>query len=156
MPRHAALLPLLVATALAGCDLDAFRSTPLRPTAALLEEFDVNQDDLQTTPSGLQYADAQEGTGQAAQPGNTVVVHYTGRLTNGETFDSSLRRNQPFSFTLGAGEVIRGWDEGVAGMKVGGRRLLVIPPELGYGRRAVGPIPANSTLVFEVELLAVN
>lgn len=155
--RYAALvIPFSLAGALTGCDLDAFRTTPLRPPAALMEELDVDRDDLRTTSSGLQLADVEVGTGTAAQAGRTVVVHYTGRLTSGETFDSSRRRDEPFAFTLGAGEVIRGWDEGVAGMRVGGKRVLVIPPSLGYGNRPVGPIPASSTLVFDVELLEVR
>lgn len=96
------------------------------------------------------------GTGSEAVSGKQVVVHYVGTLTNGKKFDSSRDRNEGFEFSLGAGEVIRGWDEGVAGMKVGGIRKLTIPPELGYGARGVpGVIPANATLVFEVELLEV-
>ena len=110
-----------------------------------------------TTPSGLQYWDIVQGTGATAVAGSRVSVHYTGWLTNGEKFDSSVDRGQPFSFLLGSGQVIRGWDEGVAGMKVGGKRQLHIPPELGYGERgAGGVIPANATLVFDVELLQVG
>ncbi len=110
-----------------------------------------------TTASGLIYEDTIEGTGATAAAGQTVTVHYTGWLTNGTKFDSSKDRNQPFNFHLGAGEVIRGWDEGVAGMKVGGTRKLTIPPQLGYGARgAGGVIPPNATLVFEVELLGVK
>ncbi|EON12092.1 MULTISPECIES: FKBP-type peptidyl-prolyl cis-trans isomerase [Pandoraea] len=109
-----------------------------------------------TTDSGLQYDDLQVGDGTEATPGKTVTVHYTGWLTDGKKFDSSKDRNDPFAFVLGGGMVIRGWDEGVAGMKVGGKRKLVIPPELGYGARgAGGVIPPNATLVFEVELLDV-
>ena len=111
---------------------------------------------MTTTPSGLQYRDDVAGAGAEAKAGDHVVVHYTGTLTDGKKFDSSRDRGQPFHFPLGAGHVIRGWDEGVAGMKVGGRRTLVIPPGLGYGSRAVGPIPPNSTLVFDVELLDVH
>ncbi len=110
-----------------------------------------------TTPSGLQYEDLQAGTGDEAVKGKTVEVHYTGWLTDGHKFDSSHDRRSPFSFTLGAGRVIKGWDEGVAGMKVGGKRKLTIPPDLGYGARgAGGDIPPNATLVFEVELLKVR
>jgi peptidylprolyl isomerase len=109
-----------------------------------------------TTPSGLQYWDNVVGSGATAAPGNTVKVHYTGFLTTGEKFDSSRDRGEPFSFSLGAGEVIKGWDEGVAGMKVGGQRQLRIPPNLGYGAAgAGGAIPPNATLVFDVELLEV-
>ncbi|MCG1018173.1 MULTISPECIES: FKBP-type peptidyl-prolyl cis-trans isomerase [Burkholderiaceae] len=109
-----------------------------------------------TTVSGLQYDDLIEGTGTQVQAGQTVNVHYTGWLTDGQKFDSSKDRNQPFSFALGAGMVIQGWDEGVQGMRVGGVRRLTIPPRLGYGARgAGGVIPPNATLVFEVELLSV-
>jgi FKBP-type peptidyl-prolyl cis-trans isomerase len=109
------------------------------------------------TASGLQYWDLKKGTGPVAKAGATVKVHYTGWLTDGKKFDSSLDRNEPFEFKLGAGMVIPGWDEGVAGMKVGGKRQLRIPPDLGYGARgAGGAIPPNSTLVFDVELLGVS
>ena len=115
---------------------------------------------MQTTASGLQYEDTIPGTGATATAGQRVSVHYTGWLFNngqqGAKFDSSKDRGQPFQFGLGAGQVIRGWDEGVQGMKVGGTRRLVIPADLGYGARgAGGVIPPNATLLFEVELLAV-
>lgn len=115
---------------------------------------------MNTTPSGLQYEDTVAGTGAVAQAGQRVTVHYTGWLYQngaaGAKFDSSKDRNDPFVFPLGAGHVIKGWDEGVQGMAVGGKRQLVIPPELGYGARgAGGVIPPNATLLFEVELLAV-
>ena len=114
-----------------------------------------------TTPSGLQITDTEVGTGATAAAGQEVSVHYTGWLFNsgvqGTKFDSSKDRGQPFGFSLGAGMVIKGWDEGVAGMQVGGKRTLVIPPELGYGARgAGGVIPPNATLKFDVELLAVR
>ncbi len=108
------------------------------------------------TDSGLKYEDLNEGEGDLAEAGHRVSVHYTGWLLDGDKFDSSVDRNQPFDFTLGNGMVIRGWDEGVAGMRVGGKRRLTIPPQLGYGARgAGGVIPPNATLVFDVELLAV-
>ena len=106
--------------------------------------------------SGLKYEDTTPGTGAAASAGQQVSVHYTGWLTNGSKFDSSKDRNEPFEFKLGAGHVIRGWDEGVQGMKIGGTRKLTIPPQLGYGANgAGGVIPPNATLIFEVELLEI-
>jgi FKBP-type peptidyl-prolyl cis-trans isomerase FkpA len=116
---------------------------------------------MNTTPSGLQYLDTTVGDGAEATAGQRVTVHYTGWLYNegvqGAKFDSSKDRRDPFVFSLGAGMVIRGWDEGVAGMKVGGARTLIIPPELGYGARgAGGVIPGNATLKFDVELLALS
>ena len=104
----------------------------------------------------LKMEDKTVGTGATAAAGKTVQVHYTGWLTDKKKFDSSKDRGQPFSFRLGNGDVIKGWDQGVAGMKEGGVRILTIPPELGYGARNVGSIPANSTLIFEVELLKVE
>ena len=110
-----------------------------------------------TTPSGLKYVDQMVGTGDVAVVGKTTSVHYTGWLENGKKFDSSVDRGQPFSFPLGAGRVIKGWDEGVQGMKVGGKRKLTIPSELGYGSRgAGGVIPPNATLIFDVELIGVR
>jgi FKBP-type peptidyl-prolyl cis-trans isomerase FkpA len=110
-----------------------------------------------TTASGLQFEELSVGSGDTATAGQKVSVHYTGWLTNGTKFDSSKDRGEPFVFPLGKGHVIRGWDEGVAGMKVGGKRKLTIPPALGYGARgAGGVIPPNATLVFEVELLDVG
>jgi len=109
------------------------------------------------TADGLQYWDIKVGAGPVAAAGQTVKVHYTGWLTNGKKFDSSVDRGEPFTFNLGGGQVIKGWDEGVAGMKVGGKRQLRIPPQLGYGDRgAGGVIPANATLIFDVELLGVR
>lgn len=110
-----------------------------------------------TTESGLKYIEIEEGTGASPQPGQSVTVHYTGTLEDGTKFDSSRDRNRPFTFTIGVGQVIQGWDEGVASMKVGGRRQLIIPPNLGYGARgAGGVIPPNATLIFDVELLRIG
>lgn len=114
--------------------------------------------DTTTTPSGLRYVDRKVGEGSMPQVGQKAIVHYTGWLTDGRKFDSSKDRNRPFDFALGQGQVIKGWDEGVATMKIGGVRRLIVPPQLAYGERGAGggQIPPNSTLVFEVELLAVE
>ncbi|ABW26812.1 FKBP-type peptidyl-prolyl cis-trans isomerase [Acaryochloris marina] len=122
-----------------------------------MHSTDTEDSDYTTTASGLQYRDLVEGTGEQPMLGQMVVVHYTGTLTDGSKFDSSRDRGQPFSFPIGKGRVIKGWDEGVGTMKVGGRRELVIPPDLGYGSRgAGGVIPPNATLVFDVELLRIQ
>lgn len=117
-----------------------------------------NQMETQTLADGLQITDEIIGTGAEAAAGNMVSVNYVGTLSNGTKFDSSYDRGQPFSFTLGAGQVIKGWDEGVAGMKVGGKRKLIIPPSLAYGETGAGNgvIPPNATLTFEVELLEIQ
>src|SRR3954470_12825057 len=113
--------------------------------------------DETTTPSGLKYTDEVVGTGDSPKQGKPVRVHYTGRLTNGKKFDSSVDRGQPFSFTIGVGQVIKGWDEGVMTMKVGGKRKMMIPSKLAYGERgAGGVIPPNADLNFDVELLDVK
>lgn len=117
----------------------------------------MTDETLTTTESGLQYFDRVEGTGAMPQTGQRVTVHYTGTLADGTKFDSSRDRGRPFTFQIGVGQVIKGWDEGVATMRVGGQRRLVIPSELGYGSRgAGGVIPPNATLVFEVELLRIG
>jgi FKBP-type peptidyl-prolyl cis-trans isomerase len=121
------------------------------------KDKDKKEEKVITTKSGLKYVDLKEGTGDEAKSGQTVEVHYTGWLKDGTKFDSSKDRGKPFKFPLGAGRVIKGWDEGVAGMKVGGKRKLIIPPELGYGKRgAGGVIPPDAELTFEVELLGVK
>ena len=127
----------------------------------LLGRVDAATNQVIEMPNGLKYTDTKTGDGATATPGNKVSVHYTGWLYNngvkGAKFDSSVDRGKPFQFTLGAHQVIAGWDEGVAGMKVGGKRTLIIPPELGYGARgAGGVIPPNATLMFDVELLGVQ
>jgi peptidylprolyl isomerase len=126
---------------------------------ALSESADAQN--VVTTPSGLKYIDVKVGTGASPRTGQTCVMHYTGWLyengKKGAKFDSSVDRGEPFEFPIGMGQVIRGWDEGVATMKVGGKRTLIIPPDLGYGARgAGGVIPPNATLLFDVELLAVK
>lgn len=122
---------------------------PVTPKKSMSEQI--------TTASGLQYVELVEGTGDSPKTGQKVTVHYTGTLEDGTKFDSSRDRNDPFSFQIGVGQVIKGWDEGVLSMKIGGRRKLVIPADLGYGARgAGGVIPPNATLIFDVELLGVK
>ncbi|HXE57780.1 MAG TPA: FKBP-type peptidyl-prolyl cis-trans isomerase [Gemmatimonadales bacterium] len=158
--RRPALLVVGVVLAFAGCSPDSFRSPRARQggpgQAEFADQLGVDLATMTRTPSGLYLRDVRAGSGTEAGAGRAVVVHYTGWLPDGRKFDSSRDAGRPFEFTLGAGQVIRGWDEGVAGMRVGGRRQLVIPPELGYGAAGVGPIPPHSTLVFEVELLEVR
>jgi peptidylprolyl isomerase len=126
-------------------------SQPMQPAGG-----DAKVSSLTTTPSGLQYRDDKVGTGATPTKGQTIVVHYTGTFTDGKKFDSSYDRNEPIEFPIGVGRVIKGWDEGVGSMKVGGKRHLVIPPELAYGHDGRDGIPADSTLVFDVELLEVR
>lgn len=119
--------------------------------------MNLNTANLESTASGLQYEEQKVGEGASPTKGKTVSVHYTGWLTDGTKFDSSVDRGSPFQFSLGVGQVIKGWDEGVATMKVGGKRRLVIPASLAYGTRGVpGVIPGDATLVFDVELLGVG
>jgi peptidylprolyl isomerase len=130
------------------------KSTTVTENNTLIASKKMSNENVVTTPSGLKYVDIKEGTGATPQAGQTVEVHYTGTLENGQKFDSSRDRGTPFRFKLGAGQVIKGWDEGLSTMKVGGERKLIIPPELGYGARgAGGVIPPNATLIFDVELL---
>jgi len=166
MPSRA-LLTILLALA-SGATGAAALSTPAAAAQAASQEgkaMEPHKDAAAkdatakevVTPTGLKYVDLKIGTGAEAKAGNVVEVHYTGWLTDGTKFDSSRDRNEPLRFKLGVGQVIKGWDEGVAGMKVGGKRKLTIPPELGYGKQgAGGVIPPGATLVFEVELLGVG
>jgi FKBP-type peptidyl-prolyl cis-trans isomerase FkpA len=146
----------LALTGLLGCGGKA--DTSREPAAGTFNAaLGVDTAAMTRTPSGLRYQDITQGDGKTATAGKTVSVQYTGWLPNGEKFDSSRDRNEPFEFSLGAGQVIAGWDEGVAGMKVGGKRKLVIPPDLAYGTAGAPPdIPPGATLVFEVELLDVR
>ncbi|MCU0620764.1 MAG: FKBP-type peptidyl-prolyl cis-trans isomerase [Gemmatimonadales bacterium] len=149
---------VLVATclALAACRGTAGGAVAGQPESlTYASSLGVDLASMTRRPSGLYVKDLVVGTGEEATPGRAPVVHYSGSLPNGKPFDSSLG-GEPYGFTLGAGQVIAGWDEGVAGMKVGGRRLLVVPPQLGYGDTGSGPIPPGATLVFEVELVAVR
>tara|TARA_B100000212_G_scaffold332946_1_gene301758 strand:- start:57 stop:629 length:573 start_codon:yes stop_codon:yes gene_type:complete len=138
--------------------INLFELDPSDPNPTLFAMANDSQDNAntRTTESGLIIEDLEIGKGDEASSGQTVTVNYTGTLTNGNQFDTSIGR-APFSFPLGAGRVIKGWDEGVVGMKVGGKRKLTIPPQLGYGSRGAGNvIPANATLIFEIELLKVG
>ena len=154
--RRSALAAALAAALLLSCD----RAKPMAVNPdpkqnQYASELGVTLDSMRLERTGLYVRDLTAGTGAEATPGTQVRVHYTGWLPNGEKFDSSRDRDEPFEFVLGAGEVIPGWDQGVVGMKVGGRRTLVLPPHLGYGAAGIGPIPGNSVLVFDVELLDV-
>jgi FKBP-type peptidyl-prolyl cis-trans isomerase len=145
-----ALLPWLALAAACGSHGDA-------KAGGFSAELGVDTTKMTKAPSGLWYTDVTSGQGAEAEPGRTVRVHYTGWLPNGKKFDSSRDRGEPFAFTLGAGQVITGWDEGVKGMKVGGRRKLVLPPSMAYGDAGAPPdIPPGSTLVFDVEVLGVE
>ncbi|MDB9307111.1 FKBP-type peptidyl-prolyl cis-trans isomerase [Aphanizomenon sp. CS-733/32] len=154
---------VLVFTQISGQkDAAIGNSSPAQPTTTVTLENNtpiksntMSEANAVTTASGLKYIELQEGTGATPQAGQIVEVHYTGTLENGTKFDSSRDRNQTFKFKIGTGQVIKGWDEGVISMKVGGRRQLIIPSELGYGARgAGGVIPPNSTLIFDVELIS--
>lgn len=136
----------------------ASTSTPV-PANDIMQNKATSEADMNksiTTSDGLVIEDEVTGTGKEAKSGDTVTVNYLGTLTNGTKFDSSYDRNTPFTTQIGVGQVIKGWDEGIVGMKVGGKRKLTIPPSLGYGQQGVGNIPPNSTLVFEVELLGIK
>ncbi len=157
------LVLLIVSSVWGGKSQPTAIAAPMQSTSVVAQSPNLTQKtnmDLQkavTTPSGLKYIDVVVGTGEQPQKGQNVTVHYTGTLEDGTKFDSSRDRNRPFSFAIGVGQVIKGWDEGVGTMKVGGRRTLIIPADLGYGSRgAGGVIPPNATLIFDVELLGIK
>jgi len=164
MRRAACVLAALAMLALSGCQEgkstgNTASTTPPAPEVTKTPAPAAAQPAGKeiTTPSGLKYQDLVVGNGPLAENGSAVAVHYTGWLTDGTKFDSSFDRNQPLPFTLGVGNVIRGWDEGVKGMRVGGKRKLTIPSDLAYGERGSPPvIPPNATLVFDVELVSVR
>ncbi len=152
--RGSSCLALFAALLVASCDGPA-TPDPVDP-ADFPKPRVVAEDDYLVLPTGLKYYDFREGEGSAAKNGDIVAVHYHGWLTDSTLFDSSFAREQPFEFTLGSGFVITGWDQGVLGMKEGGERQLVIPPELGYGDVPRARIPPNSTLIFELFMIEVN
>ena len=150
---------LLAATMIFACSQKETTSPDIKKSGdAQMDKGTPGQSDkMITTPSGLQYEDIVPGSGASPSAGKKVIVHYTGWLTDGKKFDSSVDRNEPFTFQIGAGQVIPGWDEGVMSMKIGGKRKLIIPSSLGYGAAgAGGVIPPNATLVFEVILLDIR
>lgn len=154
MTKHIVVLAIILGLAVFALAQTAAKKSAASNTSAPSK---VTGDGVKTD-SGLQYWDIKVGNGAAAKEGSHVRVHYTGWLTTGKKFDSSVNAGKPFDFTIGNGEVIKGWEEGVAGMKVGGKRQLRIPPALGYGASGTpgGPIPPNATLIFDVQLLAVQ
>lgn len=146
------------ATAVVQQTANAYAQATLQAIASMVKPmtFTGVPTDTVKLDSGLQYKDIVVGTGQETKTGNLVSVHYTGWLTDGTKFDSSVDRGQPFDFSIGAGNVIKGWDDGVVGMRIGGSRILVIPPNMAYGPQEQGSIPANATLVFEIVLLNIK
>ncbi|MCL7956803.1 MAG: FKBP-type peptidyl-prolyl cis-trans isomerase [marine benthic group bacterium] len=163
--RHVVLTGLLAALAACGGAGDADESgaagTPdpidTEPRPEFAVDLNIDLDEMQRSGSGLYMRDVVEGTGLAARPSHVVTVHYTGWLPTGDKFDSSVDRNEPYSFQLGRRQVIAGWEEGIEGMRIGTKRILVIPPDLAYGARGrPGAIPPNAYLVFEVELLDIQ
>ena len=155
--RQRIILGFIILVALGAIGYFAFTALSGRNGAASTATTPAAQSEMVTLPDGLQYQDVVVGTGKAAASGDTIVVDYSGYLADGTEFDSSINRGQPFTFTLGQGQVIKGWDEGIVGMKVEGERKLIIPPALAYGVQGYPPtIPPNATLTFDVKLLAVK
>jgi len=158
MNKNTKILLIIIAVVVVALVIFIFWGSAGQDKSRKADNTNQEQSKMETIilPGGLQIMDEVLGSGDQAAVGNTVVVNYVGTLTDGKKFDSSYDRGQPFSFRLGTGQVIMGWDQGILGMKVGGKRKLIIPPSLGYGSQSVGSIPANSTLIFEVELLGVQ
>jgi FKBP-type peptidyl-prolyl cis-trans isomerase len=154
MTKHIAMVAVMLALAAAAV---LAQSTARKPAAPNTESPAKVTGDGVKTPSGLVYWDIRVGNGESAKEGSRVRVHYTGWLTTGKKFDSSVDAGKPFDFTIGNGEVIKGWEDGITGMRVGGKRQLRIPPELGYGADGYPPaIPPNATLIFDIQLLGVE
>ena len=154
------IIAVVVLTALVGVSYRFLKNSPtyVKTLDKTMENNQINPQ-ASTIPQkseNLKIEDLKIGQGQEVKSGDTITVHYSGTLLNGQKFDSSYDRNQPFETQIGVGQVIKGWDEGLLGMKVGGKRKLIIPPELGYGSQDMGSIPPNSTLIFEIELLAIK
>jgi FKBP-type peptidyl-prolyl cis-trans isomerase FkpA len=162
--RAAAILGIAVVAAAFACNVarepeaeaDTVEIGPEDVAATYAPELNIDLDRMERREGGLHVEDVREGTGQAAEPGRPVVVHYTGWLPDGTRFDSSRDHGEPFTVVIGAGRVIRGWDEGIPGMREGGVRRRVIPYGMAYGAGGMGPIPPRATLIFEVELLEVR
>lgn len=159
--RAAAGLAVVGITILTSCaNDDGYDQSALQPENRVAESYasalNVDLDAMERRPTGLHVQDVVVGDGARADSGDVVIVHYTGWLPQGKPFDSSVDRGEPLEVAIGYGRVIAGWDQGIVGMRIGGQRRLVIPPGLGYGEQGMGPIPGNSTLVFDVELLEVE
>jgi peptidylprolyl isomerase len=149
---------LLAAFLLSGCQASKDEPKSVEQSQGTTSTYPgwATTNEIEVTASGLKYIDLVVGNGAAPATGKNVVVHYTGYLTDSTKFDSSVDRNEALVFTIGVGQVIKGWDEGLMSMKAGGKRKLIIPPQLGYGERGIGPIPPNAELIFDVELLEVK